>query len=158
MKKKQEDFLHQQRINHHQSDRKRSTIWETLWCRMCNERNETIFHIRIWHSLNISTACQLLSVQEVWNIDPSGNGYTITVKRTTDREKAKTLWEFSIQVDHFIQDPIPDIVVYGLWVHTRYNPNTACRAKKINRRNIVWSDLVAEGKTFAVSSEKNHVT
>ena len=90
-------------------------------CRMCNEREETIFHIL--------SECQKLAQTEYkkrhdkvaqlvhWNlckrygIDHDRNWYNHTAEKVLENDKAKILWDFSIQTDHVIQARRPDIVV-----------------------------------------------
>ena len=93
----------------------------TSMCRMCNEREETIFHIL--------SECQKLAQTEYkkrhdkvaqlvhWNlckrygIDHDRNWYNHTAEKVLENDKAKILWDFSIQTDHVIQARRPDIVV-----------------------------------------------
>ena len=93
----------------------------TPLCRMCNEKEETIFHIL--------SECQKLAQTEYkkrhdkvaqlvhWNLcrkyglHHSRNWYNHVAEKVSENERAKILWDFSIQTDHVIQARRPDIVV-----------------------------------------------
>ena len=93
----------------------------TALCRMCNEREETTFHIL--------SECSKLAQNEYkkrhdkvaqlvhWNLCKkyelkyAKNWYDHVAESVTENEKAKILWDFTIQTDHVIQARRPDIVV-----------------------------------------------
>ena len=93
----------------------------TALCRMCNEREETTFHIL--------SECSKLAQNEYkkrhdkvaqlvhWNLCKkyelkyAKNWYDHVTESVTENEKAKILWDFTIQTDHVIQARRPDIVV-----------------------------------------------
>ena len=93
----------------------------TPLCRMCNEKEESIFHIL--------SECQKLAQTEYkkrhdkvaqlvhWNLcrkyglHHSRNWYNHVAEKVSENERAKILWDFSIQTDHVIQARRPDIVV-----------------------------------------------
>ena len=93
----------------------------TSLCRMCNEKEETIFHIL--------SECPKLAQSEYkkrhdkvaqlvhWNLciryglEHKRNWYEHVEETVTENNKAKILWDFSIQTDHVIQARRPDIIV-----------------------------------------------
>ena len=93
----------------------------TSLCRICNEKEKTIFHIL--------SECPKLAQSEYkkchdkvaqlvhWNLckryglDHKRNWYEHVAEKVTENDKAKVLWDFSLQTDHVIQALKPDIVV-----------------------------------------------
>ena len=93
----------------------------TSKCRMCNEKDETIFHIL--------SECSKLAQGEYrkrhdkvaqivhWNLCKRyelphvKNWYEHVAEKVLENQKAKILWDFSIQTDHIIQARRPGIVV-----------------------------------------------
>jgi len=88
---------------------------------MCNERDETTFHILSECSRIAQTEYKKrhdkLAQLVHWNLckryglQHERNWYDHTAEKVLENEKVKILWDFSIETDYVIQARRPDIVV-----------------------------------------------
>ena len=93
----------------------------TSACRMCNGREETIFHIlsecekmaQTEYKKRHDKVAQLVhwNLCKKYGLDHAKNWYAHTAEKVTENEKVKVLWDFAIQTDHVIQARRPDIIV-----------------------------------------------
>ena len=93
----------------------------TPLCRMCNERDETVFHILCECSKMAQTdykkrhdkVAQLVhwNLCRRYGVQHAKNWYEHNAEKVIENDRAKILWDFNIQTDHVIQARRPDIVV-----------------------------------------------
>ena len=131
----------------------------TAKCRMCNERDETIFHIL--------SECSKLAQSDYrkrhdkvaqnvhWNIckkfelPHAKNWYDHVAEKVTENNKAKVLWDFTIQTDHVIEARRPDIVVLDkeldhVWVIDIAVPGDGRVEEKEKEKREKYQDLARE--------------
>ncbi|XP_069991778.1 uncharacterized protein [Penaeus vannamei] len=135
----------------------------TSLCRMCNERDETTFHIL--------SECSKIAQSEYkkrrrrrhgklaqlvqWNLckryglQHERNWYDHTAEKVLENEKVKIIWDFSAQTDHVIQARRPDIVVKDkemnhTWIIDITMPGDARTEEKEREKIEKYQDLARE--------------
>ena len=131
----------------------------TPMCRMCDQREETIFHIL--------SECSKLAQSDYrkrhdkvaqnvhWNLckkfdlPHAKNWYDHVAEKVTENNKAKVLWDFSIQTDHVIEARRPDIVVLDkemdhTWVIDIAVPGDGRVEEKEKEKREKYQDLARE--------------
>ena len=118
-------------------------------CRMCNQKDETVFHIL--------SECSKLAQSEYkkrhdkvaqivhWNmcktygLPHSRRWYGHVAERVTENDRAKILWDVSVQTDHIIEARRPDIILVD---------------KELNHTWIVDIAVPGDGRVDSKEKEK----
>jgi hypothetical protein len=131
----------------------------TAMCRMCNEREETVFHIlsecpkmaQTEYRKRHDKVAQLIhwNLCKRYQLEHRRNWYEHQAESVTENEKAKILWDCAIQTDHIIQARRPDIVVQEkeinhTWIIDIAVPGDARVTEKEREKVERYQDLARE--------------
>jgi hypothetical protein len=131
----------------------------TAMCRMCNEREETVFHIlsecpkmaQTEYRKRHDKVAQLIhwNLCKRYQLEHRRNWYEHQAESVTENEKAKILWDCAIQTDHIIQARRPDIVVQDkeinhIWIIDITIPGDARVTEKEREKVERYQDLARE--------------